>query len=164
MSRYPAPVEERLRERVDRSGGPDACWPWLGAINSHGYGTIRERCKSKGAHVIAFRAEHGEVPVGLMVLHHCDNRRCCNPTHLFLGTNAENTADRVRKGRSACGSRIARAKITASQAALIRHLSACGVRGRLLGGLFGVSQTAVSSIARAKTWAHVPDLVAPEAA
>jgi len=161
MSRYPAPVEQRLWARV-KKGAPNECWEWQGAINSHGYGTIRERCKSKGAHVIAFRSANGDVPGGLCVCHTCDNRRCCNPEHLFLGTNLDNISDRDAKGRQARGARISRAKLTESDAAIIRYLTDCGANGKALARLFGINQTAVSAIHCRQTWAHVPDLHAPE--
>lgn len=160
MSRYPAPVEQRLWARVERPA-PDACWEWQGAINSHGYGTIRERCASKGAHVIAYRSSKGDVPAGMLVCHTCDNRKCCNPAHLFLGTKAENNADRNAKGRQARGSRIKRARLTETDAALIRYLTDCGANGKQLAALYGVFQSTISSIHRLRTWAHVPDLQAP---
>lgn len=163
MSRYPDPVEVRLWRRVDR-GAPGACWEWQGAINSHGYGTIREWCKSKGTHVIAYRSTHGDVPQGMYVCHRCDNRKCCNPAHLFLGTNAENIADRDAKRRQARGSRIKRARISEADAAIIRYLTDCGANGKALAKLYGINQSAVSAIHRRRTWAHVPDLQAPEAA
>lgn len=157
MSRYPVPVEQRLWARVER-GSTSECWEWQGAINSHGYGTIRERCKSKGAHVIAYRSTRGEVPSGLYVCHTCDNRRCCNPEHLFLGTNLDNTSDRNAKGRQARGSRISTAKLTEAEVAIIRYLTDCGANGKALAKLYGIDQTAVSAIHRRRTWAHVPDL------
>lgn len=157
MSRYPAPVEQRLWNRVDMSGGPDVCWEWQGAINSHGYGTIRERCASKGCHVIAFRSMRGPVPRGM-------NRKCCNPKHLFLGTALDNNRDRATKGRnnSARGEATGHAKLTPRDVALIRHLVECGARQRPLCKLFGVTQMSINAIVHRRAWAHVPDLQMPE--
>jgi hypothetical protein len=92
-------------DRVDRSAGPDACWPWTGAINKSGYGSY---CVAGGAvrtaSRVAYELTHGPIPPGpgyhgLVVMHSCDNRPCCNPKHLSLGTQADNNFDRDQKGR-----------------------------------------------------------------
>jgi HNH endonuclease len=94
----------RLWSKVDRSGGPDACWPWLGARTSirptrPGYGELLAWGKHAYAHRIAYHLAVGPIPEGMLVCHTCDNGLCCNPAHLFLGTARDNTRDMMAKGR-----------------------------------------------------------------
>lgn len=74
------------------------CWEWISNINSSGYGTIWDN-SSQLAHRVAWRLFKGEIPDGMMVLHHCDNRACVNPGHLFVGDAVDNTWDMLSKGR-----------------------------------------------------------------
>lgn len=69
---------------------PAKCWPWRGKTFPNGYGRFNINQTSIGAHVAAYRTIHGEIPDGLYVLHKCNNRRCCNPCHLTVGTNSQN--------------------------------------------------------------------------
>jgi len=105
---------ERFWARV-KKGKPDECWEWTASKNPKGYGWFRPG--SKGcpfhAHRIAWRIANGPVPVGLCVLHRCDNPPCCNPHHLFLGTQLDNVRDKVQKGRAGHRGRTGLRKDTA---------------------------------------------------
>lgn len=94
--------EQRFHRRVDRSAGKEACWAWKGAL-ADVYGRMKVGGRTEGAHRIAFAlARPKEWTRGAVskVLHSCDNRRCCNPAHLRLGTPTQNNADMVARGRA----------------------------------------------------------------
>lgn len=91
------PLTERFWEKVD-VGGPDECWDWQGARAHYGHGIINVTGRSLLAHRVAWSITHGD-PAEANVCHRCDNPPCCNPAHLFLGSQADNIADMHRKGR-----------------------------------------------------------------
>lgn len=158
MTARKQPIADRMERYVDRSGGPDACWPWLAYRNADGYGTIEVDGQSRLAHCVAWEQENGRpVPPGVCVLHDCDNPPCCNPRHLWDGTKAENNADRDRKGRAADrrGEKAAGAKLTEDKVREIR--AATGTRQQIA-GRFGVSSSAVTLIIQRKRWPHVRDI------
>lgn len=105
-------VAERFWEKVDKSEGPDGCWLWkattLQGKFPYGRFVCREmsrQCPNQLAHRVSWVITNGPIPDGMCVLHRCDNPRCVNTSHLFLGTYADNHADCKRKGRNrkACG-------------------------------------------------------------
>lgn len=88
----------RFWRRVKR-GTRYSCWPWLGPRNQKGYGLAATGSRTEAAHRVAWTLTHGPIPQGKFALHRCDNPPCCNPRHLFLGTQIDNMADMRRKGR-----------------------------------------------------------------
>lgn len=142
---------------VDR-GAPEACWEWRGYRNRDGYGFTNYRDKPERAHRIAWTTAHGPIPSGLCVMHRCDNRPCCNPGHLALGTNAQNVADMVSKGRqrSVTGAANYLAKLTDAQVLRLRAIPLVGGTVRGLAREWGVSQGAAQHAAIGITWRHLP--------
>lgn len=92
-------TNQRFWSKVEIDG-PDQCWPWVAGLRTTGYGAFRWHGRNVAASRVAWELTNGAIPRDLCVLHRCDNRRCCNPSHLFLGTHLDNIADRVAKGRS----------------------------------------------------------------
>ena len=151
-------VEERFWAKVDKRG-PDECWEWTAGTNSGGYGDIKVAGRHIKAHRLAFQWLCGPIPEGICVCHHCDNPLCVNPDHLFLGTQAENIADRDAKdrGRGAGprGEANGSAKLTKADVREIRQLCAGGKAQEAVGKRYGISQSNISDIVNRKTWAHI---------
>ncbi len=82
------------------SASENGCWEWTSTLQKTGYGKIQDWLhKSRLAHRAIYALAVAPIPVGMYVLHSCDNRRCINPEHLWLGTHADNQKDKVQKGR-----------------------------------------------------------------
>lgn len=98
------PVEERFLSSFTKDGPEHPvlqtkCWEWTNKAVVDGYGVIGVNLKQVRAHRFSYVFFVGPIPEGLFVLHKCDNRRCVNPEHLFLGTNQDNMTDKMVKGR-----------------------------------------------------------------
>lgn len=93
-------LQDRFWAKVDRSGGPDACWPWLGAKNTDGYGQINVNGKRVSAHRLAYKLATGKSLGALHGRHKCNHRWCANPAHIEPGTISENARDRAAAGVS----------------------------------------------------------------
>lgn len=156
--------EQRFWARVDKNGpipesspelGP--CWVWRGTTLRGGHGQIRWRGRNTLTHRLVWTLLRGPIPEGAICCHHCDNPPCVNPDHLFLGTNAGNAGDMVRKGRSAKGERISHAKLSASDVQAIRSRYAAGdCTQRQIAADYGVTHSVIGLIARGETWRHIP--------
>lgn len=155
MKRGPKAIP--FEDHVVRSEG---CWEWSGSLFNSGYGRTIEHRASRLAHRVAWEREYGAIPAGLYVCHHCDNKRCVRPDHLFLGSPADNLADMVRKGRSLRGQRNHHAKLTDEAVRLIRQDYAAGGWSHLrLAQRHGVSENAIFVVIHRQGWSHVQEVV-----
>ena len=135
----------------------DGCWLWTASTYHDGYGQFYDETHTPWrAHRFAYTMTHGPIPDGLQCLHKCDNRRCCNPSHLFLGTNAENRQDSVAKGRHAYGSKHTSAKITESDVMAMHELrKSSRISCQKIADRFGICQAHCSDILNGRKWRHV---------
>lgn len=125
----------------------DACWGWTAATDNHGYGFIMVNKVPKKAHRISWELHHGPIPDGLHVLHKCDNPRCSNPDHLFLGTHSDNMLDKVRKGRHG--------GLSVEQVQEVRRRVRRGDTQTLLAAELRVHISTINAIVRGRNWSHV---------
>lgn len=153
------PKKRSLRERFEEKTCPEpttGCLLWTGAVNNNGYGAYSMRPgNTRLAHRVAWALEHGPIPDGLDVCHHCDTPACVNVDHLFVGTHADNMADMQRKGRNAIllGFENPKAKLTPETLARLRALRAQGHTYIALAKTFGMTREALSMAVRGRTYA-----------
>jgi len=121
---------------------------WNASIRENGYGQFYVNGKTVKAHRYAYELAHGKIEDDRLVCHRCDVRACVNPDHLFLGTNAENTADMVSKNRSGIGKR----KLTEAH---VREILASTETQRQLAERFQISIQHVYDIRRGTSWKHL---------
>lgn len=151
---------ERFWSNVNKRG-PNECWEWLLCTNRDGYGASGTGAgRMMLSHRRAWELTHGAIPIGdglhgVVVMHSCDNRKCCNPAHLSLGSRADNSADCVRKRRHEHGSTHHKAKLDETDVKLIRFLRRIGARNKDVASWFAMSPQAVSLANNGTYWGHV---------
>jgi hypothetical protein len=145
-------LAQRLNHHTDKSGGPDACWPWRGNSDRAGYGIVILKRRKHFAHRVAWEQVNGAIPNGLCACHHCDNPPCCNPLHLFTDTIAGNMADKVRKGRQQRGETHAFRKLSEQQ---VREIRAATGTIAAIARRFSVHFMTASDVLKRRTWKHV---------
>jgi len=130
------------------------CWEWTGRhSNEFGHGGFKGHGMTP--HRYSWTIHKGNIPAGIFVLHKCDNPACVRPSHLFLGTQTVNVADRHKKGRSAYGESHGRALLTNKSVIRLRKMYASGVRISAMARMVKLNWTAVKNAVTGKTWRHV---------
>lgn len=183
----PTEAASAFWSRVDRSRGEDACWPWTGPT-AHEYGRCWWIGRCAGAHRVAYELCIGPIPTGpgyhgICILHRCDNPKCCNPSHLFLGSHLDNMRDKIAKGRQsqrlfvvpassrqrgddhwsrtspeflAVGSANGNAKLDDQAVISMRRARTTGETFRSIARRFGVSCPTAQDAISGRTWKHLP--------
>lgn len=147
---------ERFWSKVNKRG-PNECWEWIAGANKAGYGSFRVEGKLEIASRVAFFLTHGRWPYPFC-LHTCDNPPCCNPAHLFEGTNKDNQEDKCRKNRQyrAQGTLSWSSKLTDEEVIEIRDQYAKGLNTKLgLSKEFRVSRRLIRRIINREIWKHI---------
>lgn len=143
------------RFKVAESG----CHEWHAAHNIRGYGRFNIDGKLYGAHRVAWELANGPIPEGMFVCHHCDNPKCVNPEHLFLGTASDNMRDASRKGRVVrppnMGELHDRARLTEVDVVEIRLAYSNGESQYSIARRYHVARTTIESVVSRKTWKHI---------
>lgn len=161
----------RFWSNVAFTANPNCCWEWTGMVTTpEPYGRFSLYGKKYSSHRLSYFLSNNTDPKELLVLHTCDNPRCVNPNHLFLGTNADNTADKIKKGRlkafpkgqkrkeseKRVGTLNHMAKLTEEKVLSIRNSFSKGDERRSeLARKYKVSEKLIENIVRRKTWTHI---------
>ena len=152
---------DKLMGGIERQAS--GCWVSTSGDYAHdsGYGRVAILRTGRGSlrffiHRLSYEHFHGPIPKSAVVCHSCDNRWCCNPDHLFLGTQAENLRDMVRKGRSRTGERHHNVKLSETDVMEIKRLAAGGsILQRAIAAQYGIAQPTVSDIVTGRKWKHL---------
>lgn len=144
--------EELIRKniKIEPSSG---CWNWMASVNKWGYGRLRQGRRERQVHRLSYVTFVGIIPEKTMVLHKCDNPKCCNPDHLFLGTHTDNMRDMVAKNRNAVrrGESATSAKLSWADVECIRNDNGQSTISSLA-KQFGVSRRAIGFVLKGETW------------
>lgn len=138
-------VEDRFWSKVQVLN-PASCWTWQGGFQTSGYGQFWFRGKCWTAPRAAYTLTKGEISDGMCVCHRCDNKKCCNPNHLFIGTPKDNMVDKTRKGRHG------KAKLTVDDVRTIRDRIKTGDTQVQIAKDYNVSPATISLLKRRITW------------
>lgn len=146
-------IHRRFKKYYTESSS--GCWNWTASIQNSGYGKFRVGDKMMSSHRVSYLIYKGEIPENMNVCHKCDNKLCVNPDHLFLGSQADNIRDKIKKGRQTNGEKAWNAKLTKTQVKVIREAHKNGFQMKQIRDYFKISWTSISNIINKKRWGHV---------
>ena len=127
----------------ERTEKVNECLKWCGSFFANGYGQVKVNWKNRKAHRVAYELTFGEIPNNLCVLHHCDNKWCVNPQHLYAGTQKDNMADRSARGRGPVGEKNGNSKLSNFEIVLIQEARRRGESTLVLAERFDVDSSTI---------------------
>jgi len=156
-------LRNKLLKNIEIS--QSGCWEWKGKFRDNGYGVFTVfKKKIQSCHRASWLIHNGEIPKGLYVCHKCDNKKCCNPDHLYLGTALQNTKDAIERGlfpngpnkkKGKVGSKNIKAKLNENDVLDIKKLIVNNEKTRDIAERYNVSKSTILSIRKGKTWTHL---------
>lgn len=150
-------IETRFWNKVDIRS-ENECWNFQGGINSTGRGIFRIGKNNIHAHRVAWMFTYGDIPENMQICHHCDNGKCVNPKHLFLGTQLDNMRDMIKKGRKVTrvGEDDPKSKLTEKEVLQIRRLWKQRFYSQFkIADQFSVSRSTIQAIVEKRIWKHI---------
>jgi hypothetical protein len=149
--------------KVDRSDGDDACWVWLRAVDTSGYGVLKVWGRKVSAHRYSYELAYTSIPQGMLICHRCNNRLCVNPRHLYVCTSHQNVQDAIEAGTfsyapgkgSKPGEQNPSARLSADEVLNIYRRAWAGESSRKIAAMYGVSHKVVYHIKFGKKWSSV---------
>ncbi len=149
-------IKERLFEKIEKT---NTCWIWKGCLIESGYGTIGYKGKNFVVHRLMYELFVAKIPEGMLACHICDNKLCCNPSHIFLGTHKDNLVDMVNKKRSNFGEKHHNARLKTEEA---REIKFSKEKNTILSDRFKVSAGHIDNIRLGIRWKHLTRMVKNE--
>ena len=146
-----------VKDRFEQKFIPEpnsGCWLWMEGVDKDGYGQFHGNGKNNRAHRVSYELYVAPIPSGLQVLHKCDTPNCCNPDHLFLGTNMDNVEDKVQKNRQACHLETSNPSCKLTEDEVIGIRADTRTQAEIAAD-YGIKREAVSKIKLRKRWAHI---------
>lgn len=147
-------MDESKKKFLKKVRITSSCWLWTGNRRGKGYGSFYSQGKHLSTHRVSYAFFNGEIPEGVHVLHHCDNRLCVRPSHLFLGSNEDNLKDMCLKNRQCKGEDKPSNVLTEQDVINIRSIGS-SMSSRSIGQIYGIHHSTVLSIRKGKKWKYL---------
>lgn len=155
MRKFSRDPVKRFYQFCEKNPNND-CVEWNGEIIHNGYGRFSVNCKKTLAHRFSYELNNGKIPYGMLICHSCDNRKCVNPKHLFIGTTEQNIKDMLIKKRHAYGERQRCAKLKLKDVIKIKKMINKGLSDKCINNKFNfISRSTINSIKHNRYWKHV---------
>lgn len=150
---------QRFWDKVNKNT-ENGCWEWTASLTKiGGYGRFKHNRKIIRAHRLSYELNYGKFDETLFVCHKCDNPKCVNPDHLFLGTSQDNMDDMIKKGRNSNGNPIGEnngnSRLSENNILNIKKLIKKGLSNKKIADMYNVSDSMISRIKLGKNWSHI---------